>query len=172
MQGRHLHLYRLRGDGLHMVGQELRNLLMVLMRHQSARHLGVGLGGKHRLGTLARITAPDAADIERRAATVALQGAVTFLAEQGFHANGLLVLLFVEGDAGNHVALFLRHFLHIVIEAGHGDASVLVRQAGNQLAEHVDGIGHRAAKMPGVQVAVGTCHLYLPVGQSAQAGGQ
>ena len=142
------------------------------MRNQSAGYFGVCLGGQYGFRTFARIAAPDAAYIERRTATVALQRAVSFFAEKGIYADSLFVFLLVERDVRYHFTFRLRHFFHIVVEAGNGDASVGIRHLAYHSAKHIDGVGHRTAEMSGVQVAVRTGYFYLPIGKSAQAGSQ
>ena len=143
---------------------------MILMRNQSAGYFGVCLGGQYGFRAFARIAAPDAAYIERRTATVALQRAVSFFTEKGVYADSLFVFLLVERDVRYHFTFRLRHFFHIVVEAGNGDASVGIRHLAYHSAKHIDGVGHRTAEMSGVQVAVRTGYFYLPIGKSAQAG--
>ena len=172
VHGGDFYLYGIGGDSHDVIGKQLRNLVMILMRNQSAGYFGVCLGGQYGFGTFARIAAPDAAYIERRTATVALQRAVSFFAEKGVYADSLFVFLLVERDVRYHFTFRLRHFFHIVVEAGNGDASVGIRHLAYHSAKHIDGVGHRTAEMSGVQVAVRTGHLYLPVGKSAQAGSQ
>ena len=172
MQRRYLDLHRIRSNSSQVIGHQPGNLFMVLMRDKAARYFGVGFRRQNRLRPFARIAAPNAAHVERRAATVSLQGAVAFLAGQSLDANGLLIFLLVKRNAGNHLAFNLRHFLHIVIKTGHGDTSVRIRHLGQHLAKHVNGIGHCAAEVPGVQVAVRSGYFHLPISQTAQAGGQ
>ena len=95
-----------------------------------------------------------------------------FFAEKGVYADSLFVFLLVERDVRYHFTFRLRHFFHIIVEAGNGDASVGIRHLAYHSAKHIDGVGHRTAEMSGVQVAVRTGHFYLPVGKSAQAGSQ
>ena len=52
------------------------------------------------------------------------------------------------------------------------DAAVLVDHLRQHFAEHVDRVGHCAAKVAGVQVALRACHFNFPVGQAAQPCGE
>ena len=117
------------------------------MGNKAARHLGIGFRRQYRLRTFACITSPNAANVERRAAAVTFQCAVTFFAEEFLYPDGGLVFLFVEGDLGYHVPFGLRHFLHVFVEAGDGDAAVDIHYAGQHLAQHVDGVGYRSAEV-------------------------
>ena len=146
--------------------------MVVLVGNQPAGYLGVCLGWEHGLGPFTRISAPDAAYVERRTATITLQRTVTFLSEKCFYMDSLFVFLFVERNAGYHVALGLGNFFHIVIEARYGDTSLCVRHLADYLAKHIDGVGNSTAEVTAVQVAVGAGHFYFPIGQSAQSGGQ
>ena len=87
VHGGDFYLYGIGSDSHDVIGKQLRNLVMILMRNQSAGYFGVCLGGQYGFGTFARIAAPDAAYIERRTATVALQRAVSFFAEKGVYAD-------------------------------------------------------------------------------------
>ena len=172
MHGSDLYLYGVGGYAHDVIGKQLRDLMVVLMRNQPARYFGVCFGRQYGFGAFARIAAPNAAYVERRAAAVAFQCAVSFFSEKGFHADSLFVFLFVERNVCYHFAFGLRHLLHIVVEAGNGDTSVCVRHFAYHPAKHIDGVGHCTAEVSGMQVAVRTGHLYLPIGKSAQAGGQ
>ena len=154
----------LRCDALDVVDEGLAHLMVILVRYEAAGDLGVGLGGEDGLGAFALIAAPDAADVEARATAIALQRVVALLTEEGVDVEELLVLLLVEGDLGDHGALLVRQVDDRVIEVGDGDAPVGVLHLGDELAELVDGIGHRTAEVTRVQVVVGPCHLDLPVG--------
>lgn len=68
----HFHLDVFGSDALDIVDEQARNHFVVLMRHQAARHLGIRFRGQHRLRAFAGIASPDAADVERGAATVPL----------------------------------------------------------------------------------------------------
>ena len=144
---------------------------MILMRYQAARDLGVGFRGEHRLAAFASITAPNAADIKRGPAAVALQRGVALLATHFSHVDGPLVAIFVEGNAGYHLALFFGELFHVIVEARHGDAAISICHLTDQTAEFVDGIGYRSAKVSAVQVAVGASDFNLPIGQTTQTGG-
>ncbi len=85
--------------------------------------------------------------------------------------DGFFVFLHIKRRFGHHLAFFLWHFQHVVVKAGDGDVVVFVGERSNHLCKNVDGIGHRAAKEAGVQVAVGTGYFHLHVSQPAQPGG-
>ena len=86
--------------------------------------------------------------------------------------DSLFVFLFVERNAGYHVALGLGNFFHIVIEARYGDTSLCVRHLADYLAKYIDGVGNSTAEVSAVQVAIRAGHFYFPIGKSAQSGGQ
>ena len=65
--------------------------------------------------------------------------------------------------------VFGRKFHHVVVETGDGDAAVGIVERSDEGAELVDGIGHRAAVMAGMEVLVGPRHLHFQVGQTAHA---
>ena len=167
-----LHPDARRGSRLQVINHHARDALRILMRHEAARQLGVSLGRQDRLRALARVAAPDAADVERRPAAVALQRRVALLAEHLVHVDGPLVGLLVEGHAGDHRLLVGRKLLYIVIEMRQGDAPVRVGDAGDELAERIDRVGHGAAEVARMEVAVGAGHFDLPVRQPAQTRSQ
>ena len=157
---------------LHIVHKHLAHFLMLLMGNQTAAHFGVGLGRQHRFRTFALVTAPHAANVETRAAGIALDGGIAFLAAQLAHADRAFIGCFVERNGSEHGPFFGRELFHIVVEAGNRDAAVAVDHLGQQFAEHQCGVGHRTAEVAGVQVAVRARHFDLPIGQTAQAGGE
>ena len=67
-----LHPDARRGSRLQVIDHHARDALRILMRHEAARQLGVSLRRQDGLRALARVAAPDAADVERRPTAVAL----------------------------------------------------------------------------------------------------
>ncbi len=131
---------------------------MILMRYETAGYFGIGFRRKYGLGAFARVSSPNAADVERRTAAVTLQGGVAFFAFQCFDSDGCIVLGFVSGDVGYHFPFFGRYFFYIVIEMRDGDASVFIYNLSQQAAEGVNGIGNSSSEVTGVEVAVGMRH--------------
>ena len=172
MERRDFHFDTSRRHFLNVVDEKLRNLFVLLVWHKARGDLGVGFRWDDSLRPFVGVSAPDAADIERRAAGIAFQRAVALFALQGFHAEPLFVGFLIKRDGGNHLAFGRWHFLHVVVEMRDGDASIFVDYVSDELAKHIDGVGHRAAEMSRMKVAVGARHLNLPVGQSAQTRGE
>ena len=81
---------------------------MILVGYQTARDLGISLGGKDSLRTFALVSTPDTADIKGRTATITLQRVVALLTEEIIYVEELLVGFFVEGDLTDHLTLFGR----------------------------------------------------------------
>src|SRR3712207_4653076 len=163
----YFYLHAFGSDAENVVGKHTGDFVMVLMRNQTTRDFGIRFRGEHRLGAFARIASPYTANVERGAATVSFERAVSLFTGKGFHADGFFVFLFVERNAGNHLPFRLRHFFYLIVKAGNGDSSVIVFHLADDFAEYVDGIGYRSAEMSGMKVAVRTGDLYLPISQSA-----
>ena len=64
-----------------------------------------------------------------------------------------------------------RQFLHAVVEAGDGDAAIVVPQRAEDLGQEAQRILRRAAEQAGMQVAVGAGDLDVLIDQPAQRGG-
>ena len=64
--------------------------------------------------------------------------------------DSLFVFLFVERNAGYHVALSLGNFFHIVIETRYGDTSPRIRHLADYLAKYIDGVGNSTAEVTAV----------------------
>ena len=169
--GRDLHGDVVGSYALEVVLEHLADFLEILIGDEAGADLGIGLAGKHGLGTFAGVAAPDAAHIEAGTDAGALLGGVAFFALQSLHSEVLLILFLVEGSLCHEGALLVAEHQHVVVEAGDGDVAVLVVQVGNHLAEHVDGVGHSAAEDAAVKVMVGAGHLHLPVAEAAEAAG-
>ena len=144
---------------------------MILMRNQSAGNFRIGFRGKDCLGAFTCISSPNAAYIERRAATVAFQCAVSLFSEEFFHSDGFFVFLLIERNMGDHFPFCLWHFFYVIVESGDGDSSVCIRHLTDYPAKHIDRIGYRTSEVSGMQVAVRSCYFDFPISQSAQAGG-
>ena len=63
-----------------------------------------------------------------------------------------------------------RQILHAVVEAGNGDAAVVVVQAAEDVGQHADRVARAAAEHTGMQVAVGGLDGDLVIHQAAQRG--
>ena len=70
--------YALWSKALEVLLKEFVDLIVVLVRHKSAREFGVSLRGEYRLRAFADVAAPNAANVKTWAATVALDGGITF----------------------------------------------------------------------------------------------
>ena len=143
----------------------------VLVGDQTGADFGVGFAGQHGLGAFARMSAPDAAHVEAGAYAGALLGGVALLAMHRLDVELFLIGFLVEGGLSHEGALLVADDQHVVVEAGYGDVVVLVVQAGNHLAEYVDGVGDGTAVDAAVEVVVGAGHFHLPVAEAAQAAG-
>ena len=64
MHGSDLYLYGVGGYAHDVIGKQMRDLMVVLMRNQPARYFGVCFGRQYGLGAFARIAAPNAAYVE------------------------------------------------------------------------------------------------------------
>jgi hypothetical protein len=102
--------------------------------------------------------AGDAVDLEGRPFPEALQRAEAPLAAGLGQAELAQVVGLVEGDGGDLPAALLRQLRNAVVEAGHGHRAVGVVQAGQDLAEHMQRVGHGPAVPARVQVGVGAPH--------------
>ena len=72
----------------------------------------------------------------------------------------------------NHLAFFGREFLHLIVEMRNGDASVLIGHLADHFTKHIYRVGHRTAKVSGVQIAVGSGNFHFPISQSAKTGSE
>ena len=169
MHRRHLELDAL-GRDLLEVGLEFgRDVVGILVRHESHGDFGVGLGGDDRLGPLAGVSTPNPVHVQRRTDAHALRGAVPRFAFHGSDVDALLVGVFAERRLGHGRALLRTEFRHVVVEPLDGDVLVLVLEGRDHLAEDVDGVGCGPSVQPAVQVAVGSGHFHLHVAQSSQS---
>ena len=169
LAGRDFHLDIFRGDLLEVALEQARDLGAALVRDQAHRDFGVRLGREHGLGARAGVAAPDAADVQARADSGALEGGVSLLAAHLADIQKLLVFLHVKGRPGEHLAVRAGELGDLVVESGHGHAPVGVYQRGDHLAEHLDGVRHGAAVVSGMQVLVGPGHLDFQVAQATHA---
>ena len=129
----------------------------------------MGRGRQDGLRALARVAAPDAAYVQARADADALQGGVTLFTLDFVDVQESLVLVHVEGGAGQHGAVLGGELHDVVVEAGDGDAAVGVVQAGDHRAERVDRVRHRAAVVAGVEVLVRAGDGHFQIGEAAHA---
>ena len=128
-----------------------------------------GRGREDGLCAGAGVAAPDAADVQARTDAGTLQGGVSLLALDLVDVQECLVLVHVEGSAGEHGAVLGGKLDDIVIEAGNGDAAVGIVEAGDHRAEGVARVGDRAAVMAGMQVLVGAGDGDFQVGEATHA---
>ena len=168
MHRRDLNTHTLRRKRLHILHERAGDLLVVLISHKTAGYFRKRLTRQHSLGALTRITAPDAADIKRRTAGVALKCRITGFAEDLIHADRSVVFLLVKRYLSNHRTLFFGNRQHVVIEARNGDLSILVHHFRQHLAESINRVLDSTAEMTGMQVSIRAVHLYLPVRQATQ----
>ena len=145
---------------------------MILMRNQSAGNFRIRFRRKDCLGAFTRISSPNAAYIERRAATVAFQCAVSLFSEEFFHSDGFFVFLLIERNMGDHFPFCLWHFFYVIVESGDGDSSVFICYFADYFAKYIDRISYRTSEVSRMQVTVRSGHFYFPVSQSAQTGGE
>ena len=102
--------------------------------------------------TVKRAAAGDGVHVERRPRPQALERRVAGLAVKRGHTDFRAVGVLVERDARDRLAVGCGERPHAVVEAGHGDGSVRVVQAGEDPRERVVRVLHRATVAAGVQV--------------------
>ena len=99
------------------------------------------------------------------------------ISSRSFSPAGIESPIGLRNDSGVRLRLLplrqniRRQILHAVIEAGNGDAAVVVEQAAEDAGQHPDRILRAAAEHAGMQVAVGGLDLDLVIDQAAQRGG-
>ena len=124
----------------------------LLARHQPESQLGQGFAGQDRFRAGALEAATEAIDLRRGPRPEALEAGVAGFAEKRGRTGDGEDLRIAKGQPRPGLTLprFQRH--HVVVEAGHGHASVGVVQARHQPRERRRGVRHRAAVDAGVQV--------------------
>ena len=167
----HFYLDIVGSDGFKVFFEEFCDAFVFLVGHEAAADFGMGNGWEDGFGAFAGVAAPDAADIESRADAGAFAGGVALFAVYGTDAERFLVGFEIERSFRHFGTLFGRHLEYVIIESGDGDVSVVVHHAGNHLAQGVDGVGNRSAEDAGMEVGIGTGDFDLPIGETAQSGG-
>ncbi len=96
------------------------------------------------------------------------------ISRRSFSPAGIERPIGLRNDSGERLrALPLRQdirrqILHAVVEAGDGDAAVVVEQAAEDVGQHADRVARAAAEHTGMQVAVGGLDGDLVIHQAAQ----
>ena len=121
-----------------------------------------------RLGAVAHKAAPDAIHVECWAATTSLNGREAALPRRCGGANACEIARLVERQGGECGAVGWCELNNVVVEARHGDVTVLVVQRGNHGGKGVGRIHHGAAVAPGMEINVGGAYVHLNVGDAAE----
>ena len=103
-------------------------------------------------------------DVARGPDPAALQGRIALLADRSGDVELREVLLFIERQAGELLALTGSRRNHVVVEPRDADPTPLVDQRGEHLRQGVGRIADRAAETARVQVAIGPVQQKLEVG--------
>jgi hypothetical protein len=122
----------------------------------------------HCLGAFADIAAPDAVDVAGRARGGLLDQQPALLAGGDRQTDRLEEHLRREIELLPLLQDIRRQILHAVIEAGDGDAVVVVEQAAQDFRQHPDRVHGAAAEHAGMQIAIGGGDLQLFIEQTAQ----
>ena len=153
----------------HEGAERFADLVRVLLVDQAERDLRRCLGGDHRLEALAGVAADDAVELGGRPRPDQFQHRAALLA--GRHRKADLAEEALGGLAERVPCLLdLRgRLLDAVIEAGNGDAAIVVVDRRQDLCQHADRVGGSAAELARMQVAVGRLDRHLLADQAAQA---
>ena len=130
-----------------------------------------GLGGDDGFGAGALVAAGQAVDVAGGAGPAAFECGVAGLAEEGRGGRGPACRPLVEGELGRVLALGGGEGYDVVVEAGDGDAAVVVVERGEDSGEDVGGVGDGAAVDAGVEVVGGAGDGEFHVDQAADAVG-
>src|SRR4029078_8341555 len=110
-------------DLLNEGAQALEDHIRILVRHETAADLRVGVSRDDRLAALALEAAPHPVDVERRGTTASLARAEAFLAEQDRQAEMVEVGVVIEGQGREMRSIVVGQRDDLIVEAGHGDAT-------------------------------------------------
>ena len=117
-----------------------------MLGHQAESELGRGGGREDGFGSFALVAAGQPIDLGRGADADALETRVTLLAIEQKNPGLALVIGFSHRERGQHFSLGRRDVLHIVIEAGHRDATAGVVERGENFDQRGGRIDHRATE--------------------------
>ncbi len=165
----HLQFDRRRRDLPHVLFEKSRNLVRILVRHQAHAHLRHRGRRDYRLGPFAGEAGQQPVHVEGRSRPRSLEAAVARLAVQPRRAQFLPVLLLVERQPLEFLALLLGERPHIVVEPWNLDAAAAILHLRQHLRQHHRGVRHRAAERSGVQVGRRAAQVDLEVHEAAQA---
>ncbi len=157
-----------RGDGQDMIAERGEDPVRVLIGHEAAADLGVGVGRDDRLAALALEPAPQAVDVERRPGAASFEGRIAGLAVERGQAEAREIRRLVERQVGDQGALLGAQLDHVVVEARDEDPAVLVLEPGDDPGEGVRGIVDRAAVAARMEVDRRPRHVDLGVHHPAQ----
>src|SRR3981081_1455222 len=111
-------------------------------------------------------------DLQRRALPEPLQRGISGLPEQPRDADRVTVLLFVEANSIDLGTTFYADIVGSVVESRHSDPAVIAVQAGQDFAERMGWVVHRASEPSGVQVTRGAGHDHTEGDQPLRGYGQ
>ena len=169
MQVIHFHLHVIRSDRLEIFFEQFRNLLVFLIRHQTATNLGVCLGRQYGLSTFSRVTTPNTTHVKRRTNTRTLIGRESFFALHLLNVQRFFVILQIKRSLRHLGTFFSTYFQHVIIESGYRDMPLLILHIGNHLTQHVNRVCHRTSENTGMQISIRTGNFNLPVSQTSQS---
>ena len=169
MQVFHFYLHVIGSDRLEIFFEQFRNLLVFLIRHQTATNLGVCLGRQYGLSTFSRVTTPNTTHVKRRTNTRTLIGRESFFALHLLNVQRFFVILQIKRSLRHLGTFFSTYFQHVIIESGYRDMPLLILHIGNHLTQHVNRVRHRTPENTGMQISIRTGNFNLPVSQTSQS---
>ena len=161
-----------RTEMLEVFGDEFMNALGRLVGDEAESEFGAGPGGDDGLAAFALVTAGEAVDLDGRARDALFLRRITALAEKFGDSQKLPVSRVVVRNPRQLFSLVSGERNNVFVEAGDGDASVLVAQSREQLAQSHRWIVHRTAVNARVQITGRTVHFDFERGDATQRVGQ
>src|SRR5439155_26025385 len=129
-----------------LVAEGLLDLLRILAFDQTEGDLCGSLRRDHGFRALAGIAADDAVDVAGRTRGYLLDQQAILFAGRDREADWLQERLRREVEVLPLRQNIRRQILHAVVEAGNGDAAVVVEQAAEDVGQHADRVARAAAE--------------------------
>ena len=162
----HFYLHTFWGQGCKVFGEQIGNLVPILVRNQTHGNFGVGLAGNDRFCAFPSIASPDTVHIQRRSDTKTFRCRKSFFPMYISNVQRFFIGFQIKGGFGHFGAFLFGNHLYLVIKARNGDMIVFIMQLCNHFGQHVDRVGCRSAINSGVQIAVGPGYFHLHVAQA------